>query len=354
MSTRIVLHIAFWLVYLLEDTFLEYFWIRDSYPDLTELERFLKGMHSNLALLPSKLLFVYFLIFFAIERGINKNKKLLVVIGQASMMLIIPILLYRVIAVYYVNPFVYKEPSTPLMIVDPRRILSALLDIGFVAGGAVALKLLGMYFRGKVREKELVKEKLEAELKFLRTQTNPHFLFNTLNNIYALARKKSDDTADVVLKLSKLLRFMLYDAGKIRITLCEEMHMIDSYLELEKIRYNSRLEINFHKEVDDPNHQIAPMILLPFIENAFKHGAGEMRFESFVWIDLRLQKGILKFSIENSKDDDDWSEVTENIGLSNVRRQLQLMYRDYDLKVQNHGKTFRVNLTLNLNKNASL
>ncbi|MGZ5191017.1 MAG: sensor histidine kinase, partial [Flavisolibacter sp.] len=139
-----------------------------------------------------------------------------------------------------------------------------------------------------------------------------------------------------------------------RITLCEEMHMIDSYLELEKIRYNSRLEINFLKEVDDPGHQIAPMILLPFIENAFKHGAGEMRFESFVWIDLRLQKGILKFSIENSKDDDDWSEVTENIGLSNVRRQLQLMYRDYDLKVQNHGKTFRVNLTLNLNKNASL
>ena len=354
MSTRIVLHIAFWLVYLLEDTFLEYFWIRDSYPDLTELERFLKGMHSNLALLPSKLLFVYFLIFFAIERGINRNKKLLVVIGQASMMLIISILLYRVIAVYYVNPFVYKEPSTPLMIVDPRRILSALLDIGFVAGGAVALKLLGMYFRGKVREKELVKEKLEAELKFLRTQTNPHFLFNTLNNIYALARKKSDDTADVVLKLSKLLRFMLYDAGKNRIILCEEMHMIDSYLELEKIRYNSRLEINFLKEVDDPGHQIAPMILLPFIENAFKHGAGEMRFESFVWIDLRLQKGILKFSIENSKDDDDWSEVTENIGLSNVRRQLQLMYRDYNLKVQNHGKTFRVNLTLNLNKNASL
>ena len=354
MRVRIVLHVVFWLVYLLEDTFLEYFWIRDSFPDLTESQRFLKGLHSNLSLLPSKLLFVYFLIVFAIDRGINRNKKLLLLLGQASIMLVISILIYRAIAVYYVNPYVYKEPSTASMLVDPRRVLSAVLDIGFVAGGAVALKLLGMYFRGKAREKELVKEKLEAELKFLRTQTNPHFLFNTLNNIYALARKKSDDTADVVLKLSKLLRFMLYDAGKNRITLCEEIHMIDSYLELEKIRYNSRLDIKFKKVLDDPGHEIAPMILLPFIENAFKHGAGEMRFESFVSIDLRLQEGVLSFSIENSKDDDDVNAVTEHIGLSNVRRQLQLMYNDYDLKVQNHGKKFQVNLTLNLNKNASL
>lgn len=354
MATRIVLHIAFWMVYLLEDTFLEYFWIRESFRDLSEIEIFLKGLHSNLSLLPSKLLLVYFLIFYAIEHGINQNKKLLTVIGQALCMLVISVLLYRIIAVYYVNPFVYAEPSTLSMILDPRRILSAVLDIGFVAGGAVALKLLGMYFRGKDREKELVKEKLESELKFLRTQTNPHFLFNTLNNIYALARKKSDETADVVLKLSKLLRFMLYDAGKNRITVWEEMHMIDSYLELEKIRYDSRLKIHFRKEVDNPAHEIAPMILLPFIENAFKHGAGEMRFESFVCIDLILEKGLLKFSIENSKDDEGLSAITENIGLSNVRRQLQLMYKEYDLKVQNHGKIFRVNLTLNLNKNASL
>jgi sensor histidine kinase YesM len=114
------------------------------------------------------------------------------------------------------------------------------------------------------------------------------------------------------------------------------------------------LTIHFRKEVDNPAHEIAPMILLPFIENAFKHGAGEMRFESFVYIHLILQKGILKFSIENSKDGEGLSEITENIGLSNVRRQLQLMYKDYDLKVQDQGKTFRVNLTLNLNKNASL
>jgi len=191
-------------------------------------------------------------------------------------------------------------------------------------------------------------------LKFLKTQTNPHFLFNTLNNIYALARKKSDKTADVVMKLSKLLRFMLYEARKNRISLVDEIHMIDSYLELEGIRYNERLKISFNKQVDDPSREIAPMILLPFIENAFKHGAGETRFESFIFIDLKLNDGLLQFDISNSKDETEVNEVQENIGLSNVRRQLQLMYMDYDLKIKSLENTFNVRLTLNLNSNAAI
>lgn len=354
MVTRWILHITFWLVYLLEDTLLEYFWIRDSFPRLSEMERFLKGLHANMALLPVKFLLIYFIIFFAIDRGINKNKKIGLVIAEVAAMFLITILLHRIIAIFYVTPFVYHEENQAYRLFDGRRIFSAILDIGFVAGGAVAMKLLRMHLLGKEREKNLVKEKLEAELKFLKTQTNPHFLFNTLNNIYALARKKSDDTADTVMKLSKLLRFMLYEARKNRISLVDEIHMIDSYLELEKIRYNERLRIRFDKQVDDSSQEIAPMILLPFIENAFKHGAAETRFESFISINLQLQKGILQFNIENSKDDNETNEVHENIGLSNVRRQLQLMYKDYDLKVQNLANTFNVSLTLNLQRNAAL
>jgi two-component system, LytTR family, sensor kinase len=356
MKVRLLLHLAFWLAYLFEDTLLEYFWIRDSFPEISEMERFFKGLHANMALLPVKLMFVYFITFFAIDRGIKKNKKIGLVIIEVTGMLLLTILLHRVITVYYVIPSVYHEPSDPKLLFDARRIFTAILDVGFVAGGAVAMKLLRMYLLGKEREKKLVKEKLEAELKFLKTQTNPHFLFNTLNNIYALARKKSDNTAETVMKLSKLLRFMLYEARKNRISLGDEIHMIDSYLELEKIRYNERLKIRFDKHVDDASQEIAPMILLPFIENAFKHGAGETRFESFICIDLKLQNGILHFSIENSKDEDDHKEnaVHENIGLSNVRRQLHLMYKEYDLKVQNLSTTFNVSLTLNLNGDAAL
>ena len=354
MNTRLLLHVAFWLAYLFEDTLLEYFWIKDSFPELSDLKRFLMALHSNLALLPVKLLFVYYLLFKVIDRDFNNKRNLAFLIPEVVGVFSVTIVLYRLVAIFYLSSQLYHEPAAISELAEPRRVLSAVLDIGFVAGGAVAMKLLRLYLLGKEREKLLETEKLHAELKFLKTQTNPHFLFNTLNNIYALARKKSDDTADVVMKLSKLLRFMLYEARKNRISLADEMHMIDSYLELERIRYNERLTITFHKELDDSTREIAPMILLPFIENAFKHGAAETRFESFICINLRLQNGLLQFDVRNSKDETDGNEVLENIGLSNVRRQLQLMYKDYDLKIENLPNVFSVKLSLNLNSNAAI
>ena len=115
-----------------------------------------------------------------------------------------------------------------------------------------------------------MRKKLETELQFLKSQTNPHFLFNTLNNIYALARKKSDSTADAVMKLSKLLRFMLYESQKKFISITDEIQVLDDFIELEKIRYGEKLQLIFNKSIDNESHPIAPLILLPFVENAFK------------------------------------------------------------------------------------
>jgi two-component system, LytTR family, sensor kinase len=175
-----------------------------------------------------------------------------------------------------------------------------------------------------------------------------------LNNIYALARKKSDDTANVVMKLSKLLRFMLYESRKERIPVSAEIRMIEDYLELEKIRYNERLTIRFEKDLDDTGQHIAPLLLLPFIENAFKHGASETRFDSFIHIRVHLKAGQLKFCIENSKEENGDTTVTDNIGLSNVRRQLELMYQEHTLQVDNQKSSFTVHLTINLNNDATL
>jgi len=212
----------------------------------------------------------------------------------------------------------------------------------------VMIKFIRDQLASKEREKVQMKERYEAELKFLRNQTNPHFLLNTLNNIYALARKKSDNTAEVVMRLSEMLRFMLYESDGKFILLSDEIKLVENYLELEMIRYNNRLSLSFNKQVDDECYKITPLLLLPFVENAFKHGISETRFESFIYIDLSVKSGQLTFSVENTKD---YSQENnkKNIGLINAKRQLELLYKDYVLDVKENGDTFTVSLSINLN-----
>jgi two-component system, LytTR family, sensor kinase len=352
MHNRLWLHICFWIVYVLEDTALEFAWIRASTPNLTEWERFVVALKADLLLLPPKLLFVYFILKVTIDRGILRNRNMYVLVLEMLGALFIAVVIHRAIVHFYIVKELYDDAWEDEAWLDPKRMLSAVLDIGFVAGGAVALKLLRMYFLSREKEKNLAREKLEAELKFLRAQTNPHFLFNTLNNIYALARKKSDETADVVMKLSKLLRFMLYESREDRITLAEELRIIEDYIELEKIRYGDRLKVQVQKNIDNSSQKIAPLLLLPFIENAFKHGASETRHQSFIDIAITLRDGNLFFSVQNSKDSDEQRELKENIGLGNVRRQLQLMYPVHSLDLKNENGYFLAKLNINLNKNA--
>ena len=228
------------------------------------------------------------------------------------------------------------------------------MDIGFVSGTVIVIKQFRLQLADKEREKNLIREKLETELKFLRNQTNPHFLFNTLNNIYALARKKSDETADVVMNLSKILRFMLYESKKEQIKISDEIKILDDYIELEKIRYSERLTISFIREIDNDNEQIAPLLMIPFVENAFKHGASESRFESFIHLEMKLQNGNLEFYIENTKEQNGKISSEENIGLSNVKRQLELLYKEYEVAVENEATLFKVSLKINLKSYANL
>jgi len=196
---------------------------------------------------------------------------------------------------------------------------------------------------------ELLKKKLEIELQFLKAQTNPHFLFNTLNNIYALARKHSDKTADVVMKLSSMLRYMLYETSNGPIEIENEIKIINDYIELEKLRYSNRLKVIFSHSVDNYKEKLAPLILLPFVENAFKHGAGESRFKSYIYINLELNDKQLFFEIRNSKEEINDEVIIENIGLSNIQRQLELIYPTHELSIENGNMEFIVKLKINLN-----
>ncbi len=219
----------------------------------------------------------------------------------------------------------------------------------FVVGIAMALKLFGRQFKSQLRELELQKEKTESELKYLKGQINPHFLFNTLNNIYSLARNKSNHTPDVILKLSKLMRFMLHEASSPTILLRDELALIEDYISLEKLRYTDRLKIEFITTLDNPNQQIAPLLLIHFVENAFKHGAGESRFESTISIKIALKKGILHARIDNTVGEMlHTKEENGNIGLTNVKKQLALLYPEHKLIIGNDGKRFNVELTIPL------
>jgi len=192
-------------------------------------------------------------------------------------------------------------------------------------------------------------EKQAAELNYLKSQTNPHFLFNTLNNIYSRARAKSDLAPESILRLSKILRFMLYETSGAFIALEQEIKIIGDYIALERLRYDESLRVLFHYDIEDGRQSIPPLLLIPLVENAFKHGVSETRSQPYVDIHLSVNNRQLRFVVSNSTDSAPGEgSVRENIGLSNLRRQLELLYTDFRLAVQQGEATFTATLLINL------
>jgi len=205
------------------------------------------------------------------------------------------------------------------------------------------------YRKLKEAAQQLRIEKQEAELNYLKSQTNPHFLFNTLNNIYSLAKDKSDLAPESILRLSKILRFMLYETGGAYIAIEQELKIITDYIALEKLRYDESLSVNFNYDIEDLKQALPPLLLIPLVENAFKHGVSETRHQPFVDIHLSVNNRLLTFVVKNSTEK--FSEeqgVKENIGLSNLRRQLELLYTDFNLSLQQEESIFTTNLKINL------
>jgi two-component system LytT family sensor kinase len=208
-----------------------------------------------------------------------------------------------------------------------------------------------LYNHIKLRQtaQQLRIEKQEAELNYLKSQTNPHFLFNTLNNIYSLTRDKSDLAPESILRLSKILRYMLYETGGAYVAIEQDLKIINDYIALEKLRYDDSLHINFNYDIEDMKQALPPLLLIPLVENAFKHGASETRNQPFVDIHLSVKMRQLTFFVKNSTEEfSNETTVRENIGLSNLRRQLELLYSDYNLSIQQSGSVFTASLKINL------
>jgi two-component sensor histidine kinase len=215
------------------------------------------------------------------------------------------------------------------------------------------LKLSKEWFElSKARQKItlLEKEKLDAELKALMNQVNPHFLFNSLNVLYSLAMKKMPETPDAIIRLSDILRYVIYESNKETVTLNSEIELLNNYVHLQQYRIDASAKIEFVKDVINKETRIAPMLFLPLLENSFKHGIKGDTGDTFIRIMLSQQKNRVNFTIENNKgvSSEPTDKQTGGVGLENIRNRLHLIYPDnHTFDVTETDSTFKVELTIN-------
>lgn len=206
------------------------------------------------------------------------------------------------------------------------------------------------WFEFESRQKAAENEKLTAELNFLKAQINPHFLFNTLNNLYYLAYSQSPNTTEVIAKLSQMMRYMIYDSNHPSVPLSKEIEYMQNYISLEKLRLNSQVPIRFEIEGDTHQATIVPLIFITFLENAFKHGISSNYAGAWVNISIKIKGKECIYSVENSKVENVSAKSEKSgIGLQNVHRRLELSYPGrYELKTEEGSNRYFVQLKITL------
>jgi len=223
-----------------------------------------------------------------------------------------------------------------------------------VAFGSTLLNIIMDWMRHQRERTILENQNIQSELRFLKSQINPHFLFNTLNSIYALTLKKSDDAPEIVVKLSEMLRYMLYECNEKEVPLSKEINYIQNYLALEQLRHGGKIGISFAVEGEVNGQMIAPLLFVPFLENSFKHGASKTIDNGYVNIKLKmLEQEKIQLTVENNKPDTfptaNHTLKSGGIGLVNLDRRLNILYpKKHHLSIQDSPNVYRVILDLTL------
>lgn len=346
---RMLFHLLFWLAYYCLTVYFEWQWLDAfgcNWPAGVKLLR--ASITGALYTLPYMALAYYLLhvgVVNIIQRSRHRWQGIAMVLASYFAAIFTVIVFARLVAL----PYVYDNLVVPQgHFIQPAKFFTLMLEAAFPAGVLLSIQFVEMQMKAKEREQTIIKEKLNTELQLLKSQLNPHFLFNTLNNIYGLTRKKSDMAPEAVLKLSEMLSFMLYEANSGTISIKKEMQFLDDYISLQRLRYPDSFRIVFNKMVDDEERQIAPLLLLPLLENAFKHGAGDSHADSYIHIDLKLQQAQLMFTITNSYERNGQDMRSDTIGLHNIKRQLQLLYRTQQLVLMDNENVFTAQLNINL------
>lgn len=245
--------------------------------------------------------------------------------------------------------FLRKLNSLPLTVdsIFGITFLYLLLETNFMIGIAFAIKIVKKWIEQQKEKLEMEKRALQTELNLLKAQLHPHFLFNTMNNLYALSLEKSSKTSEGIAKISALLRSVLYECNEIEISLQKEVNLIKNYIDLEKMRYGNRLNFQFNISGETSEKEIAPMMLFTFVENSFKHGSRNDPENPFIFIDLKISNTKTEFLIENSipKNRVEKRNRAGGIGLQNVQKRLDILYSGkYQLEITQEKTKFKVYL----------
>ena len=248
---------------------------------------------------------------------------------------------------YYFYDIVIKRGGSKVVIDFWYYYSSAVFVSCFFILLSTVLKFIQDWFLNEKVKSNLENENLIAELAFLKSQINPHFLFNSLNNIYSLAYQKSEKTPEAILKLSEIMRYMLYESNEDKVELSNEIRYLENYIELQKLRFKDNIYIKFEINGDPLGLMITPLVLISFVENAFKHGIATDS-ENPISISLNLSDGKLLFHVSNIKSSMN-KDITGGIGLQNVQRRLSLIYKDrYRLQIDDTNDIYNCELYLNL------
>jgi len=220
-----------------------------------------------------------------------------------------------------------------------------------VGGIALSIKLLLYWYQQREQTLEAEKQRTAVELQLLKAQLHPHFLFNTLNNLYSHTLEASPQSPEIVMKLSELLRFMIYDSNTPKISLTKEINLIQNYITLEKLRYGDWLDMSVTITGDVRKYQIATFLLLPFVENAFKHGTSKQLDQCWISLNLAMEGSVMYFKLVNSVEPDTGEKQTRigGLGLLNAKKRLELLYKDkYVFETKRFEYVFVVNLEVKL------
>jgi two-component system, LytTR family, sensor kinase len=324
-------HLVFWIVYFL------YVWL----PDGSIKDKYWEYFILACCLTPIAMAGTYFTIFFTIERFLLKRQMMSFWLSLATSLVVFGIL-RRWALFTLIYPKLFPELLNENLFYLPRITLGA-VQVHLIAAVGAIIYLIDKWNEQKHRAEVLEKEKLAAELALLTSQVQPHFIFNTLNNIYMLSMKGSAQTSDMVYRLSSLLSYMLYDSKQDKIELEKELEYIKNYIKLEKIRYGERLDVQLSVYKNLKGISIPPLLFLPLVENAFKHGASNALQDSWIHIDISVKKNVLIFKVENSIADEkkESNGFGNGLGMENLRKRLEILYTNkFELKAMQEDNTY--------------
>ena len=332
---RIWRHVAFWAAY----TFIVAFtWQNVG-------KSFSQNLTNGLIWLPVRLLYCYPLMYWVLPKFLLKGKY-----TQFAV-----IILFWAVAGLFINYLFRAYIFIPLQ----ERYTSgginrnpweanSFLVLTTTAGVTSVITLFKHWLRSQQERMQAEKEKVISELQLLKAQVHPHFLFNTLNNIYSFSLENSAKTPEMILKLSSLLSYMLYDCKAEQVLLEKEIEVMKNYIGLERERYDDNLDISLSVEGDVKHKFIAPLLMLPFLENAFKHGTSEQLDKNWLSIDISVHRSIVRCKIANSKNEHVPFHES-GIGIQNVKKRLRFLYPGkHELKIADEGAFFVVSLMVEL------